>query len=157
MTDEKLRHLSRAELIDITYEQQKRLEASEKTVRDLQERLKEKELLVSEAGSIAEAALKVNGVFEAAQAAADQYLISVQAASANAKNIISEAEKQRDDILRSARRQADEIIRNAEAGKTDDAAGKVPQEKWPDFEQYINEILAPSKGSQVSAGKGSSL
>ena len=36
-------------------------------------------LLLSEAGSIAEAALRLNGVFEAAQAAADQYLDSVRA------------------------------------------------------------------------------
>lgn len=83
MTDQKLRRLSRSELIDILYEQQKRLEESEKTCRELREQLEEKELLLSESGSIAEAALKINGVFEAAQAAADQYLLSVKAALAH--------------------------------------------------------------------------
>jgi hypothetical protein len=32
---------------------------------------------IEESGSIAEAALKINGVFEAAQAAADQYLDNI--------------------------------------------------------------------------------
>lgn len=115
MTDKELKHLGRAELIDITYEQQKRLEASENTIRELQAKLEDKKLRLSDAGSIAEAALKVNGVFEAAQAAADQYLASVRAASANAAEIISEAEKQREDTLLAAKKQAVEIIRKAQA------------------------------------------
>lgn len=37
-----------------------------------------KEIELTEAGSIAEAALKLNGIFEAAQEAADQYLMNVR-------------------------------------------------------------------------------
>lgn len=39
--------------------------------------MKRREIIVAEAGSIAEAALKLNKVFESAQAAADQYLENV--------------------------------------------------------------------------------
>ena len=90
MTDKELKHLGRAELIDITYEQQKRLEASENTIRELQAKLEDKELRLSDAGSIAEAALKVNGVFEAAQAAAEQYLASIR--MLEAENAAKQAE-----------------------------------------------------------------
>ena len=43
-----------------------------------EKKLRERNVLLGEAGSIAEAALRIQGVFEAAQAAADQYLDSVR-------------------------------------------------------------------------------
>ena len=82
MTDKELRHLSRAELIDIIYELQKQNQAAAEEIEQLREALDEKELRLANAGSIAEAALSLNGVFEAAQAAADQYLLSVRALQA---------------------------------------------------------------------------
>ncbi len=159
MTDKKIKHLSRAELIDITYEQQKRLEASEETIRQLQAKLEEKELHIAEAGSIAEAALKVNGIFEVAQAAAEQYLISLRAASANAEAVVSAAEKQRDDILLDARKQSSEILQQAEA-KADKIvadAERQSQEKWACFEQRENEFIAAHEELRAVIGKGISI
>ena len=40
--------------------------------------MQDRVLTISEAGSLAEAALQLNGVFEAAQAACDQYIYNVQ-------------------------------------------------------------------------------
>ena len=71
MTDKEFRKLSRAELIEIIYELQRREEKAKKTIEELNQKLEEKEICLAEAGSIAEAALKLNQVFEAAQAAAD--------------------------------------------------------------------------------------
>ena len=71
MTDKELRRLGRAELLDILYEQQKRYEESLAENQALRQRLEERTLRIAAAGSIAEAAVQVNGVFEAAQAAAD--------------------------------------------------------------------------------------
>ena len=72
MTDKDLRHLRRAELLDILYEQQKRYEESLAENQALRQQLEDRTLRVASAGSIAEAAIQVNGVFEAAQAAANQ-------------------------------------------------------------------------------------
>lgn len=44
----------------------------------LEEQLEDRMLTISQAGSLAEAALQLNGVFEAAQAACDQYIYNVQ-------------------------------------------------------------------------------
>jgi hypothetical protein len=44
--------------------------------------LAERKIVIEKSGSIAEAALKLNGIFEAAQRAADQYLYSIGVASA---------------------------------------------------------------------------
>ncbi len=71
--------MGRRELIEIIFalkkrevELQERLEAAEKQLED-------RRIRMAETGSIAEAALALNGVFEAAQAAADAYVQSVMA------------------------------------------------------------------------------
>ena len=76
--DNSLRHLSRAQLLDMLYEAVKEKEELEKELDETRRKLEEKEIKISEAGSIAEAALKLNGVFEQAQAAADQYLYNLR-------------------------------------------------------------------------------
>lgn len=79
MTDRELRRLGRAELVDIIYELQSRNQQCEAEIEKLQKALDDKILKIASAGSIAEAALKLSGIFEAAQAAADQYLVSLEA------------------------------------------------------------------------------
>lgn len=86
MTDKELRRLSRVDLIDVIYELEKQNAEYQAQIQRLQEALDDKNLKISSAGSIAEAALKLNGVFEAAQAAADQYVASLRA-------VCEEAEK----------------------------------------------------------------
>ena len=70
MTDKELRRLGRPELIEIIYQLEKSQEESRQEIARLQARLQDRTLRLSEAGSIAQAALQVNGVMEAAQAAA---------------------------------------------------------------------------------------
>ncbi|MCD8022762.1 MAG: hypothetical protein LUF30_07270 [Lachnospiraceae bacterium] len=78
MADKELRRMSRAELIEIIYA----LQQNEKAIRsqndELTRQLEDKILRIENAGSIAEAALSLNRVFEDAQKAADQYLDSVR-------------------------------------------------------------------------------
>ena len=102
MTDKELRRLSRAELLDILYEQQKRYEESLAENQALRQQMEERTLRIAAAGSIAEAAVQVNGVFEAAQAAADQYLASVKAAAAEMAQKTDEAQRQREAILQAS-------------------------------------------------------
>lgn len=78
MTDRELRRLGRAELVEIIYTLQKQNAACQAENSRLQAALDEKNLKIANAGSIAQAALSLSGIFEAAQAAADQYLASVR-------------------------------------------------------------------------------
>ena len=73
-----LRRLKRSELIDIIAHYQRREKELLEENRILEEKLNDRSLRLSNAGSIAEAALAFNGVFEAAQAAADQYLEEIR-------------------------------------------------------------------------------
>ena len=77
MTDKELRKLSRTELVEIIYELQKQNESGAEEIKQLRMQLEDRTVAAESAGSIAEAALKLNGVFEAAQNAADQYVASV--------------------------------------------------------------------------------
>lgn len=85
MTEKELRKLNRAELLELLIWQIRENEAQQTELEDLRARLQRRELAMQEAGSIAEAALRLQGVFEAAQAAADQYLESVKALAERAK------------------------------------------------------------------------
>ena len=81
MADRELKRLSRAELIDIIYALKEREESLSNQVAALQEALSRRDIEINQAGSIAEAALKINQVFEQAQKAADDYLRSVRLAA----------------------------------------------------------------------------
>lgn len=143
MTDRELKRLNRGELIDIIYELQKRYVDSENEIERLQAALKKRELSISESGSIAEASLKVNGVFEAAQAAADQYLLSIRAANADMTTRIETVKKQSDEMLRQANLKAESIIKAAEAKANEiiSSANQDAAKSWDQFQQKADELL----------------
>lgn len=74
MTDRELKKLSRAELLELLIEQVKENESLQAQVERLNARLKDRSISVQEAGSLAEAALQLNGVFAAADEAVKQYV-----------------------------------------------------------------------------------
>lgn len=73
-----LRKLSKLQLLELLAEQEKELLKLREELAQKEKELNERALIMEESGSIAEAALKINGVFEAAQAAAEQYLCSLK-------------------------------------------------------------------------------
>ncbi len=85
MTERELRRLSRAELIELLIEQMEENESLRKLLKKAQEKIEQRDIAIRSTGSIAEAALKLNGVFEAADRAAKQYLDSVRAMAGEEK------------------------------------------------------------------------
>lgn len=77
MTDRELKKLTRTELLEMLLVQTEEVERLQQEVLSLQARLNERDLNLAQAGNIAEAALRMNSVFETAQAAADQYLENI--------------------------------------------------------------------------------
>ena len=78
MTENELRKLNRSELLQLLIEQTQRNENLEAELENVKKQLSDKEIRINEAGSLAEASLKLNGVFEAAQQAAEQYLENIK-------------------------------------------------------------------------------
>lgn len=78
MTEKELKKLSRAELLELLVYQTKKVEDLQDELDEANRRLANRRIMLRNAGSIAEAALEINEVFQAAQAAADQYLENVK-------------------------------------------------------------------------------
>lgn len=77
MTSRELKKLSRAQLLELLLKLSRENEQLRARQEELEYRLQDRAIQIETVGSIAEAALKLNGVFEAAQAAAAQYLENV--------------------------------------------------------------------------------
>ncbi len=77
MTDRELKKLSRAELLELLLEARRENEQLKRKLEKAYAQLNDKRILIERAGSISQAALQLNGVFEAAQAAAEQYVENV--------------------------------------------------------------------------------
>lgn len=78
MTDKQLKKLSRRELLEMLILQTRKVENLEKQLEEANRKLADKRLLVENAGSLAEAVMKLNGVFEAAEKAAQQYVENIR-------------------------------------------------------------------------------
>ncbi len=111
MAEKELRHMSRTELIEIIYALQQEEQSLQQENEDLKSQLDERVISLENAGSIAEASLQLNHIFEDAQSAADQYLLSVKEMQKNAASagdeMISAARKKARRIVSSARKQAE--------------------------------------------------
>lgn len=94
MTETNLKKLSRGDLLEMLVAQGEELEAIKAKLTETEERLQKKELDITEAGSIADASLKLNGVFEAAQAASQQYLDNIKLLSERQQGICEKLEQE---------------------------------------------------------------
>lgn len=78
MSGNELKKLSRSDLLEMLLELRKENAYLKQQLERAREQMASKELEVANAGSLAEAALRLNGVFEAAQKACDQYTENVR-------------------------------------------------------------------------------
>ena len=154
MAGKELRHMSRGELIDVIYALKKQQEELAAENEELRQQLSQRELKLQKAGSIAEAAMSLNQVFEAAQQAADQYLQSVYAncgdAEEMAKGILADANAQAQNTLEEARRQSETLLSQAKAEKAQtekecqDLRQKTEEEtkaRWEAFERRVGDLF----------------
>ena len=78
MDEREIKKLKRVELLEMLYEQQKRIEQLEKENLMLKKAYHQKQIVMQQVGSIANASLALTDVFEEAQKAADIYLESIK-------------------------------------------------------------------------------
>ena len=125
MADRELRRMHRAELIEIIYALKQNEDQLKAQNAALTAQLQDRQLRLESAGSIAQAALELNNVFAAAQAAADDYLHSVQASLADTNATAA-------NTLSQARSEAKRILEQAE---------QEVQQRWQAFDRKANELL----------------
>lgn len=115
MADRELRHMSRTELVEIIYALKQSEDALRKENEALAAQLQDRQIHIQKAGSIAQAALELNHVFEAAQAAADEYLASVREADRTAEQIRAAAREDAEQIRAAAMADAAALKARTEA------------------------------------------
>lgn len=114
MTDRELKKLNRQDLLEILVEQQKQIDELEREVHALQLQQKDQMLEVEEAGSLAEAALRLNHVFEAAQEASQMYQKNIRKrADDEAQAILAEAKEQVNALIEETKQRCMTIEANA--------------------------------------------
>ncbi|MBQ6999711.1 MAG: hypothetical protein IJN67_01530 [Oscillospiraceae bacterium] len=108
MTDRELKRLSRPQLLEMLLMQAKEVSRLREELEQAQTQLECRRIQIEEAGSIAEASLKLNNVFDTAQAAADQYL-------QNIRQTLEETQKRCRQMEEDTRRRCEEMQRTAES------------------------------------------
>jgi hypothetical protein len=78
MTEKELLKLKKSELLEIMLAQSKEIDSLREQLADVKAQLADRQIAISESGSIAEASLKISKIFEEAQKAADQYVENIK-------------------------------------------------------------------------------
>jgi len=78
MDNKELRKFSKKEILEILLSQAKRIEELEEELSKTKKKLDSKKIAIEDSGSLAEASLKLNNIFEVAQTTAEQYLFNVK-------------------------------------------------------------------------------
>ena len=77
-TKKDTKKLSKKDMLELLVMQSKKIDELEIELEKTKKELNNKKITIKESGSIAEAALKLNQIFEIAQKAADQYLVNIK-------------------------------------------------------------------------------
>ena len=94
MTDRQLRKASRSDLLKLLLEEKKVNEALRDRIQQMQLRLDNRQLHMNQAGSLAEAALKLSGIFDAAESACQYYTENIRALSGRQEEICRKMEQE---------------------------------------------------------------
>ena len=119
MTDKELRRLSRSELLEMLIAQTEENDRLKIRLEQAEAQLRDRRIAIDKAGSIAEAALALNGVFQAAEAAAQQYLENIQRISGQQNELYcalkEKAEKETAQMRREAQAYSQKVHAEADA------------------------------------------
>ena len=138
-------NLSKNEMIMVMHDQEQEIEKLKSQVYELQAKINGYEIKVSESGSLAEAAAKVSGLFEAAQLTVDTYLENMKRRDEEAEAAFADVQKQADQILAEA---------EAVANKRLAAADAEIEEKWAVIESRLLVMYESHKGLQELVESG---
>lgn len=134
MTDNELKKLSRNDLLQMLLEQSREVQSLRAQLAEAQSALQDRTIAIDKAGSIAEASLQLNGVFQAAQAACQQYMDNISSLSQRQEEVCARMEAE-------SRQRAEQMIADAQRQK--EATERETQ-------QYCAELLEKAKAeSQV--------
>lgn len=78
MTERELKRLKRTDLIGLLLDLTRENEQLKSELEETRAKLESREIMIEESGSLAQAAMELNGVFKAAQEACEQYIYNIR-------------------------------------------------------------------------------
>lgn len=120
MTEKELRRLSRADLLEMLIEQSVELQNVREKLAAAEAALASRVIEIDTAGSIAEASMRLNGVFEAAQAACEQYTQNIRLLNERTEMVCrrmeQESREKAEQLLEQTRKKCDAMEAEARRG-----------------------------------------
>ena len=117
MTERELKRLSRADLLAMMLSLSKENAQLRQQLEQMEQQLSNRTIAIQESGSLAEASLRLNGLFEAAQAACEQYTENIRERYENQEQICAQMEnetrKKCSLMIAQAKKQAEKILKEA--------------------------------------------
>lgn len=126
MTDRELRKLGRTELLEMLLEQLRENEQLHAQLEVAKKQLMERRIALDKAGSIAEASLQLNGVFQAAQEACKQYIENIEQLSARQEQLCAQMEQE-------TKEKCDRMVAEAKS---------LSQSYWENVSRKIQEVTS---------------
>ena len=151
MTNKELKKLSRSELLEMLLSQSKEVEKLKEQLKKVNKLLEDRHIAIDNAGSLAEASLQLNGVFQAAQNAAAQYMENIQSLSDRQTEVCARMERE-------SREQAEKLLSEAqhkcssmehETQKKCDFMVKSAQEQAQKYWNNVSEKVAQIAEAQA--------
>ena len=130
-------NLSKNEMIMVMHDQEQEIEKLKAQVSELQAKLDNYEIKISNVGSLAEASAQINDLFVAAKATVDTYIENVKKQEARSEEALAEVERQSNEIIAEA---------EAVAQKRLEAADAEIEEKWAVIESRLLVMYDSHKG-----------
>lgn len=111
MTDKQLKRLNRRQLLELLLIQTEQNDQLRQQLEALQAKLDEKNTAIAQAGSMAEAHMKLSRVFEAADAAAADYLEDIRIRAERTRQLEEETNQKAAALLEETQRKCQELER----------------------------------------------
>lgn len=142
MVNKELKRLSRRELVDIIYQLKKNEQDLQEEIDGLKKQLEDKHLKISNAGSIADAAVNVTDMFATAQKTADLYLQEIAVMKSETEKEcakkVEDADKKVSEILAEGQRQLEKL----------NAHYQAEYKKWQKLREENMQMLKKDESSE---------
>lgn len=132
MTDRQLRKQSRLSLLKMLLEQKRENEALQLQLQEAHQQLQNRQLDIEQSGTLAEAALKLSGIFEAAEVACQQYTENIRSLSGRQEEICRKMEQE-------TREKCDKMLEHAR---------QMSRAYWDEYTQKCSQYMKSMESVQ---------
>ena len=132
MTDRQLRKLKRADLLKLLLEEKKVNESLREQIQQMGAQLESRQLQIDQSGSLAEAALRLSGIFETAESACQYYTENIRSLSGRQEEICRRMEQE-------TREKCDRMLEHAR---------QMSRTYWDEYTEKCNRYMKSMEEAQ---------